>query len=366
MQLEDMSTAELIALVKRQEQELSAAKAEGAVSKAFSDLMTFGTGAIQVTHIPYEDMLLQPVQQPVPVANIALPGCLADRLYEAISIAHDRAQHAGSTQRMKKWDATRADLRAALAAPVAAPVTGQEPTKAMLAAGWECMPKEGEARSSMDYVYYIYMAMQRAAPVPAASVQPDPLKCGTTRADRDAMRAAQPDSGRDAALVDEADLECQVPPHGWRCTRGAGHSGPCAAVECPEDIESVKRGMERLAAHPANVAQPVSDKSRAAIHRKVLERGMDGPDVVGPTVCTVPPAGWYCTRAPGHDGPCAAHPSANVAQVGELSDAQMQNLGLIIIRLERISANSTETPRELADEALVLARTILAAAKKGS
>jgi hypothetical protein len=25
--------------------------------------------------------------------------------------------------------------------------------------------------------------------------------------------------------------------------------------------------------------------------------------------CTVPPEGWYCTREPGHDGPCAALPS---------------------------------------------------------
>lgn len=24
--------------------------------------------------------------------------------------------------------------------------------------------------------------------------------------------------------------------------------------------------------------------------------------------CQIPPAGWYCTRAPGHDGPCAARP----------------------------------------------------------
>lgn len=23
--------------------------------------------------------------------------------------------------------------------------------------------------------------------------------------------------------------------------------------------------------------------------------------------CDVPPEGWYCTRAKGHDGPCAAH-----------------------------------------------------------
>lgn len=24
--------------------------------------------------------------------------------------------------------------------------------------------------------------------------------------------------------------------------------------------------------------------------------------------CSKPPTGWYCTRAAGHDGPCAAHP----------------------------------------------------------
>lgn len=29
-----------------------------------------------------------------------------------------------------------------------------------------------------------------------------------------------------------------------------------------------------------------------------------------PAFCTVPPLGWYCTREPGHDGPCAAHPVA--------------------------------------------------------
>jgi len=29
--------------------------------------------------------------------------------------------------------------------------------------------------------------------------------------------------------------------------------------------------------------------------------------------CTVPPDGWHCTRAPGHDGPCAAWPIAQQA-----------------------------------------------------
>lgn len=28
-----------------------------------------------------------------------------------------------------------------------------------------------------------------------------------------------------------------------------------------------------------------------------------------PTVCTLPPTGWHCTRAPGHEGPCAAVPT---------------------------------------------------------
>ena len=45
---------------------------------------------------------------------------------------------------------------------------------------------------------------------------------------------------------EEVDDECNVPPIGWRCTRGKGHIGPCAAVECPEDVALVARGMARL------------------------------------------------------------------------------------------------------------------------
>jgi len=37
--------------------------------------------------------------------------------------------------------------------------------------------------------------------------------------------------------------------------------------------------------------------------------------------CTVPPEGWHCTRAPGHDGPCAAWPIAQQAAApGALDD----------------------------------------------
>ena len=51
---------------------------------------------------------------------------------------------------------------------------------------------------------------------------------------------------------DLADVEqeiadtCMNTPPGWRCTRKAGHDGSCAAVPCPEDLEFVASGMERI------------------------------------------------------------------------------------------------------------------------
>ena len=38
------------------------------------------------------------------------------------------------------------------------------------------------------------------------------------------------DAERIARASREAGPPCPVPPPGWRCTRRAGHSGPCAAV----------------------------------------------------------------------------------------------------------------------------------------
>ena len=62
--------------------------------------------------------LASAAQESAPAELPQLPGCLADRLYEAIGIAHHCAQHAGSVPRMKKWDDTKDDLRAALSRPV--------------------------------------------------------------------------------------------------------------------------------------------------------------------------------------------------------------------------------------------------------
>ncbi|WON87480.1 hypothetical protein [Delftia sp. UGAL515B_04] len=40
-------------------------------------------------------------------------------------------------------------------------------------------------------------------------------------------------------------------------------------------------------------------------------------DKAAPASCDRPPAGWTCTRAPGHDGPCAAAPAAPVVDAGD-------------------------------------------------
>jgi hypothetical protein len=40
----------------------------------------------------------------------------------------------------------------------------------------------------------------------------------------------------------------------------------------------------------------------------------------GAGVCAVPPAGWACTRAAGHEGPCAAVPATPAAQIGQADE----------------------------------------------
>lgn len=42
-----------------------------------------------------------------------------------------------------------------------------------------------------------------------------------------AMKTAAPNSPIGKYLE---DLQCEIPPPGWRCTRAVGHAGPCAAV----------------------------------------------------------------------------------------------------------------------------------------
>lgn len=55
----------------------------------------------------------------------------------------------------------------------------------------------------------------------------------------------------------------------------------------------------------ARVAAGISD---LRVHDRALTPAEVAADFESAETCTRPPAGWYCTREPGHDGPCAALP----------------------------------------------------------
>jgi len=46
------------------------------------------------------------------------------------------------------------------------------------------------------------------------------------------------------------------------------------------------------------------------------------------TTCTRPPAGWHCTRAAGHEGPCAAAPKPQWPQLDKIIDAHVDGYEL--------------------------------------
>jgi hypothetical protein len=50
------------------------------------------------------------------------------------------------------------------------------------------------------------------------------------------------------------------------------------------------------------ISDPVCQTCRHAVPSKALLTECPGPP------CKVPPRGWRCTRAAGHEGPCAAEP----------------------------------------------------------
>lgn len=77
-------------------------------------------------------------------------------------------------------------------------------------------------------------------------------------------------------------------------------------------IESLERKIEELAArdprarrmaHYMRLAERAADDARW--YAMALGRYVESST---PNGCTVPPAGWLCTREPGHEGPCAARP----------------------------------------------------------
>lgn len=99
-------------------------------------------------------------------SRAVLDGCLADRLYEAIGIARDRAVHAGSTPRRKKWEATAADLRAALAR---APLSGQGATH------WKAFIDNWMGEYDVVLKNAAYHAILSVSPLPTLTVWSGPM-----------------------------------------------------------------------------------------------------------------------------------------------------------------------------------------------
>lgn len=69
--------------------------------------------------------------------------------------------------------------------------------------------------------------------------------------------------------------------------------------------------------------------------------------------CTVPPAGWACTRTAGHDGPCAAIPTSGWAS---------PSLGRAYHEVERVRDTLAQHPESGIDEALKRALEAIEAA----
>lgn len=92
---------------------------------------------------------------------------------------------------------------------------------------------------------------------------------------KDSLIVADPVKG-------DPNTGCPIPPLGWHCTRVSGHDGPCAAVEAPEEIEIVKRGMDRLrSGQPAEPVKEVSDKEWLKQHEALMHRATKAAIVVG-------------------------------------------------------------------------------------
>lgn len=78
--------------------------------------------------------------------------------------------------------------------------------------------------------------MKTVAYLPTERIEIGPIPL-VTRADAELAAGEAYDRGYAQAVKDwkGSTLEdCDIPPNGWICTRGKGHTGPCAAIPTGE------------------------------------------------------------------------------------------------------------------------------------
>ena len=85
-----------------------------------------------------------------------------------------------------------------------------------------------------------------------------------------------------------------------------------AAAGTPENIAAILPATicpQRRQKHGQRPTEALDFDDSARIERATAPHGSAAPTEAAQVVCMLPPLGWHCTRAPGHEGPCAAVPT---------------------------------------------------------
>lgn len=400
---------ELIQLVRRQEQALATERARSVSNQERYEALAQELAAAKSA---------QPAQQPAPVA---MPeGWEIHRIGDTIRVNHEAVGRVFLTRTCKDpSDVVLYHLaETLLAAPVAAPVAGQEPVDIGRLA--ELHFYQPDAASMAIRLHRFAMALQaafasRAAPIPAASVQPEiERKLALNQVQIDGLHheaerykklyqdlKRKTDIGRDAALVRASRSILEA------CETGA------APFKVEYALDKLKEGKLRvdldpdlllalfsaLAAHPANVAQPVIDAALVAAVERIREAvSVNDGDTLSSIakdtdVIWTASGSWspdavvtmgdlraisYCTAASVEEEKKqqsdaysrhekifgAPHPLAKVAQVGELSDEQIIDIAVTTRSAEANKDGGYMLPISFA-RAIIAAMSVPAKTDKG-
>lgn len=97
--------------------------------------------------------------------------------------------------------------------------------------------------------------------------------------------------------------------NGWQANYDFHRAAsPAVVLDLIARIERTQQGFELARANFQLVVEKNAEL-RARIERATAPHGSAAPTEAAPVVCTLPPTGWRCTRAPRHEGPCAAVPT---------------------------------------------------------
>lgn len=93
------------------------------------------------------------------------------------------------------------------------------------------------------------------------------------------------------------------------------YDGPWPTVEMTvagKRMLEKQTSIEHIKKYSAGIANSIYEAMHAASPVGIAAQPAEGAGQAGQVAkcCTVPPPGWYCTRAAGHEGPCAAHQSS--------------------------------------------------------